>query len=69
MFFNPRDLVLWPMTLTFKVNLDGIQFHPHAEFRDPIFNSSWDMIFGLGFFCTGGQTECDAYESTVHMQR
>ncbi len=23
--------------------------------------------FGLGFFCTDRQTECDAYEPTVHM--
>ena len=33
--FRPGDLVLWSMTLTFKVNLGNIRVHPHAEFHDP----------------------------------
>ena len=49
-FFNHGDLTLWPMTLTFMDNLEGIQVDLHAEFHDPTSNSSWDMIFGLGFF-------------------
>ncbi len=33
------------MTLSFKVNLDGIHVHPHTKFRDPSHSTYRDMNY------------------------
>ncbi len=45
--FWPGDLDLWPMTLTFKVDQDGIQVHVHTKSRDPSYHTYRDMNYCL----------------------
>ncbi len=39
------DLDLWLMTLTFKVDKDGIQVHVHIKFRDPSYHTYRDVNY------------------------
>ncbi len=38
--FLPTDLGLWPITLTFKIDLYIIQVNPYAKFRNPASSGS-----------------------------
>ena len=66
------------MTLTLRFDLGVIQVHTLTKFWIDTCYNSWDMTFCLVTFClvwilvqsqTYGQTECDAYEPTVHTHR
>ncbi len=45
--FWPGDLDLWPMTLTFRVDLWVIHVNAQTKFHNPRCNGFWDMNFGL----------------------
>ncbi len=44
-FFWPGDPGLWPMTLTFKVDLRVIHAHALTKFQDPSCNTFRDMNY------------------------
>ena len=43
--FWPCDLDLWPMTLTFMVDPEGINVHVCAKFHDSSYYTWWDMNY------------------------
>ncbi len=75
-YFNPNDIVLWSMTLTFNIDLGVIPGHVLTKFHDPNSKSFRDLNFGQVilvkyFWSSYRQTdlESDAYEPTVHTHR
>ncbi len=71
MFLLNCDLDLWPMTLTFALDLHINYVHLHAQFGDSVSSGFWDMNYFLVNFgpvnfggVTDGQTD---RQKVMHM--